>query len=455
MGVTTNVVSGVEARGLRVRLDAASEREDAWRTEIVGDELWWVRGYDLDHGARGAGADVVALAADRHATDVSVDLGSHDAIVAEEFALGALLASYRFDRYRHASAPAQTWPTEVVVMGDVARAALQRARSRAEAVALARDLVNEPPSRMTPTVFAQLAEQVADAAGLEVRVWDRAACEAEGLGGLLGVARGSVEEPRVVHLVYRPGAPTGEPVALVGKGITFDSGGLSLKSADGMMSMKTDMAGAAAILAAMSVLGELGCTREVRAYLMLTENLPSGSAQKPGDVLVTRSGTTIEVLNTDAEGRLVLADGLALAVEDGASAIVDLATLTGACVVALGDEVAGIMGSDPNLIGALRAAGDREDEPLWELPLPSRYEAHIKSSVADVKNMGKPGKAGAIAAALLLKRFVGSVPWAHLDIAGPARADGDRGWVREGATGFGVLTLTRWLCGPTLDDAAR
>jgi leucyl aminopeptidase len=445
MALATAVEVGSRAGALRVRLESAEATAAAWRAVVEGDQVVEVRAFDLAREARGAGAEVVQLATQRGAEEVALELPSTDSAVVEEVALGVLLAGYRFDRYRSGDATGAKAPAIVAIAG-APEAALSRARVRAEAVGLARDLVNEPPSRMTPTVFAQLAEQVADAAGLEARIWDKADCVAAGLGGVLGVARGSEEEPRVVRLVYRPAEPEGEPVALVGKGITFDSGGLSLKSADGMMTMKTDMAGAAAILAAMSTFAELGCRREVRGYLMLTENLPSGSAQKPGDVLVTRSGVTIEVLNTDAEGRLVLADGLALAVEDGASAIVDLATLTGACVVALGDEIAGIFGTDPALVEALRRAGDHEEEPLWELPLPARYEAHIKSQVADVKNLGKPGKAGAIAAALLLRRFVGEVPWAHLDIAGPARADADRGWIREGATGFGVLTLVRWLC---------
>ena len=208
--------------------------------------------------------------------------------------------------------------------------------------------------------------------------------------------------------------------------------------------MKTDMGGAAAVLAAMSTLRALNVSHEVNGYLMMTENMPSGSAQKPGDVLITRSGRTIEVLNTDAEGRLVLADGLTLALEDGNEEIVDIATLTGACVVALGDEVAGVMGNDDDLISALHAAGSQAVEPNWQLPLPKSYEKLIASEVADMKNIGKRG-GGAITAALLLQRFVPDARWAHLDIAGPSRAEGDRGWIRAGATGFGVLTFIRWL----------
>ncbi|MEX6429093.1 MAG: leucyl aminopeptidase [Ferrimicrobium sp.] len=363
----------------------------------------------------------------------------------EELFLGMLLAGYRFDAYRtKEDADSYVCERVQVVGGAAGEAALARASVLAEAVALARDLINEPPSRLTPVDFARIAGKVAEQSGLEIRIWDEQACEREHLGGLLGVARGSAEPPRAIKLTYRPEQTSGRTVGLVGKGITFDSGGLSLKSGEGMMAMKTDMGGAAAVLAAMSTLRALGVTHEVNGYLMMTENMPSGSAQKPGDVLVTRSGRTIEVLNTDAEGRLVLADGLTLALEDGNQEIVDIATLTGACVVALGDEVAGLMGSDEGLIHALHAAGARAAEPNWQLPLPKSYEKLIASEVADMKNIGKRG-AGAITAALLLQRFVPDVRWAHLDIAGPSRAEGDRGWVRAGATGFGVLTFVRWL----------
>ncbi len=396
--------------------------------------------------ARDLGAKVVDDMAALRLDEAALDLSGCEGSIVGEVALGALLAGYRFDAHRNASLKDEFCPTRLAVVAPQAsQDAFDRAAALAEAVALARDLVNEPPSTMTPRIFTEIAEQVAERAGLGIRVWDEKDCEREGLGGLLGVARGSVEPPRAIKLTYTPAHSSGEPVALVGKGITFDSGGLSLKSGDGMMAMKTDMGGAAAVLSAMSVLGALGGSRPVSGYLMMTENLPSGSAQKPGDVLVTRSKQTIEVLNTDAEGRLVLSDGLSLAVEDGADQVVDIATLTGACVVALGDEIAGLTGNNEELVAALRHAGDVAQEPNWELPLPARYEKHIKSEVADMKNMGKPGKAGTLSAALLLQRFVGDTKWAHIDIAGPSRADADRGWTRQGATGFGVLTFVEWL----------
>jgi leucyl aminopeptidase len=249
-----------------------------------------------------------------------------------------------------------------------------------------------------------------------------------------------------VRVEYRPSHPIEVDgrvphLALVGKGITFDSGGLSLKTATGMETMKTDMGAAAAVLGAVEAAAALGARIRITAWAPLTENMPGGSATKPGDVLTTRSGKTIEVLNTDAEGRLILADGLTLAVEAAPDAIIDLATLTGAAVVALGREIGALLGNDDDLVGAVRAAGERAGEPLWPLPLPEDYRSHIESEVADMRNMGRPGQAGSIAAALLLREFVAEVPWAHLDIAGPARSDENTRYLTKGGTGFGVRTL--------------
>ena len=230
-------------------------------------------------------------------------------------------------------------------------------------------------------------------------------------------------------------------VVLVGKGITFDSGGLSLKTPDGMTTMKTDMSGAAIVLATISVCGDLDVGVRVTAIAPVTENMPGPNATKPGDVFRARNGATIEVLNTDAEGRLVLADGLSLAAELEPDAIVDVATLTGAAVVALGRGIGALFGSDPGLMDRLQEAGRSAGEPLWPMPLPDEYADHIDSEVADMKNMGRAGEAGSIAAALLLARFVGDVPWAHLDIAGPARAGESSGYLTKGGTAFGVRTL--------------
>jgi leucyl aminopeptidase len=245
-----------------------------------------------------------------------------------------------------------------------------------------------------------------------------------------------------VKVTYQPrGKREPGTLALVGKGVVFDSGGLSLKTASGMETMKTDMSGAAAVLAAMSGLQAMGVRHRVVAYTPMVENMPSGTAIRPGDVLRMRNGTTVEVLNTDAEGRLILADALALAASERADAIVDLATLTGACVVALGEKVAGIMGNNREWVDQVRAAADRVGEPVWPLPLPPEYRKMLDSEVADLKNVSSGGYGGALTAGLFLETFTDDVAWAHLDIAGPARAGADDGELTKGGTGFGVRTL--------------
>jgi len=367
---------------------------------------------------------------------------------------GAVLGGYRFVSHKSDS---EGGAIERFVLAGVGLdpAELDEGTRRgavvADAVCLARDLVNEPPSSLTPTAFAQVALEHAEGRpGVTVEVWDEQRISDERLGGLLGVARGSAEPPRLLKIAYEPADPLTldghvPHVVLVGKGITFDSGGLSLKTADGMVTMKTDMSGAAAVLAAVCACGELGVRVRVTAITPTTENMPGGRATKPGDVLTVRNGRTIEVLNTDAEGRLVLADGLSLATEMQPDAIIDLATLTGACVVALGSSIAGVLGTDDDLVALVRAASERAGEGTWPLPLPEEYRVHIDSEVADMKNVGRPGQAGAIAAALLLAEFVEKVPWVHLDIAGPARSDEDSGILTKGGTGFGVRTLLELL----------
>jgi leucyl aminopeptidase len=392
----------------------------------------------------------------------SVD-GVDVADIAAAAAEGGALASYRFDEFRSTDR-SPTLDALVLADGgdrpDAVAEGAARGEQIARSVAFARDLVNEPAGSLTPQRFAQVtSERLAANPAIAVEVWDEARIADERLGGLLGVAAGSDRPPRLVRVDYQPADPYEidgrvPHLALVGKGITFDSGGLSLKSATGMETMKTDMGGAAAVLAAVDAVAALGGRIPITAWAPMTENLPGGTAVKPGDVLTTRSGKTIEVLNTDAEGRLILADGLTLAVEAGPDAVVDLATLTGAATVALGREIAALLGSDDELVDALRAAGARAGEPSWPLPLHLDYAAHIESEVADMKNTGRPGQAGTIAAALLLREFVSDVPWAHLDIAGPARTDENRGYHTKGGSGFGVRTLValatseefaRWL----------
>jgi leucyl aminopeptidase len=288
--------------------------------------------------------------------------------------------------------------------------------------------------------MAARAVEVGQAAGLHVEVFNRDQLAAMGCGGIVGVNAGSVEPPRMVRLTYTPRNPTGHLV-LVGKGVMYDSGGISLKPSDPMHAkMKMDMSGAAAVLATMGALKALKCKAQVTGYLMCTDNMPSGSALKLGDVLTFRNGKTAEIHNTDAEGRLVLADGLSLGVEAKPDAIIDIATLTGACVAALGPKYAGVLGNNQPFIDRVKASSDRTDEKLWQMPLAREYRKLLDSQVADMKNIGGP-YGGVITASLFLAEFVGDTPWAHLDIAGPMDVDADDGWNSRGATGYGTRLL--------------
>ncbi len=373
---------------------------------------------------------------------------------------GVALSTYSFTTYK--SEPETPLLERVDIGGGAVashRAGIDRGALIADAQMFARDLVNEPGGSLTPEVFADRLRVMAEVKGLSIVVWDREDIAQGRLGGLLGVNRGSTNPPRLVELHYDPpgsqGSESSGPkdpatsptqdafptLALVGKGVTFDAGGLSIKTAEGMMTMKRDMAGAAAVAAAMSVLGELDVQIRVRGYLPMTDNMLGGDATRPGDVLKIRNGKTIEVLNTDAEGRLILADALSLACEGEPAAVVDLATLTGACMVALGPRIAGLMGNNQALIDQVRDAADASGEMVWHLPLPQEYKEQIRSSVADLKNIGKP-YGGALTAGLILQEFVTeATPWAHLDIAGPAAVDTDQDELTPGGTGFGVRLL--------------
>ena len=362
---------------------------------------------------------------------------------------GALLAAYQFNKYRSNAKPA----AEVKFLtlfspGLRPTAALQRAVERARAtvpgVFLARDLTNEPPSVATARFLGEQAERHCRGSGLTVEVWGKKKIEAMKLAGLLAVNRGSHEEPRFIKIHYRPAGKPRKKVALIGKGITFDSGGLSLKPSKAMETMKLDMAGGAAVIATMSCLPKLGFDVETTGYVPTTDNLPGHNAQKPGDVIRYLNGKTIEVLNTDAEGRLILADALALAAQQKPDYMINLATLTGACMVALGTQVAGLFSNHPPLADALLRSAGETGEKLWQLPLVKEYKESIKSGVADMKNIGG-AHGGAIIAALILQEFVGEVPWAHLDIAGPAFTEADNLIGPKGGTGFGVRTLVNFL----------
>ena len=332
---------------------------------------------------------------------------------------------------------------------------LARAAVVGGAVSWARDLVNTAPNLLYPQTFTEQVQRVAAASSasrrLEVTVLDEEALADGGFGGILGVGQGSTRPPRIVRLAYRP-ARSGKtpPVALVGKGITFDTGGVCLKPPASMTTMKSDMAGAAAVAATVVAAAELGLPVPVTGYLCLAENMPGGNAQRPGDVVTMHNGTTVEIIDTDAEGRMVLADGMSLAVEQGAGRIIDVATLTGACVVALGPKIFGVMGNDDDLREQIAVASARVDEPSWPLPLPADLRSGLDSSVADIAHKGDRW-GGALTAGLFLQEFARtedgeSVPWAHLDIAGPSFNEGGAtGHLSKGGTGVAVTTLVELL----------
>ena len=362
---------------------------------------------------------------------------------------GAILGSYVFDRYKREKSEKRVEELRVVEPdGRRRREATEGARTGeifAEATCLARDLVNSPANDVHPTYLAKTATEIAKEARLAVKVLDRAECEKLGMGAFLGVAAGSEQPPKFIHLSYTPTGKRRRRVAVIGKGITFDSGGLDLKPAEGMLRMKDDMSGAAAVLAIMRALPALKPPFEVHGLVAATENMPSGSAVRPGDVLRAMNGTTIEVGNTDAEGRLTLADAICYASEKiGADEIIDMATLTGACVVALGPLCSGLMSNDQALADRLLEAAQQAGERVWQLPLIDEYRENLKSDVADMNNVGPRG-GGAITAGLFLKEFAGERPWAHFDIAGPAFVEKDVPLGPKGATGAAVRTILAYL----------
>ncbi len=402
-----------------------------------------------DFRRAGAAAAKAALRCERVAVDALGSLdGSARVLAAQALAEGLALGTYAFADYKEPLPSTVIAAVTVVAKGGRRVAdAVARGADLAGAIGLVRDLVNTPGGDLTPVAFAEQAGEVAAEAGLEIEVMDRAAIEEAGLGGLLGVARGSAQEPRLVKLTYQPeGRPKGS-VALVGKGITFDSGGLSIKTVAGMEWMKADMAGAATVLGTMSLVPSVAPRMHVTAYLPLTDNMLGPDATRVGDILRTRNGKTIEVLNTDAEGRLILADALALAVEDEPDAIIDLATLTGACLVALGDRTAGVMANHADLSERVLDAAEAAGEAMWPLPLPEHLRKTIDSDLADLRNIGTSPYGGALTAGLFLREFVGDVPWAHLDIAGPAATTTAWDENSRGGTGFGVRTLVNLLAG--------
>ncbi len=395
---------------------------------------------------RKAGASLVRKAG--KADVVHADLGNATPAEVTAFAEGALLASYTFKAYKSDAKPPTLTALRLAVRkpGDRYDQALTRARHRAAATSIVRDLANEPSLDKTPQWLAQRATTLAKKAGLKTTVLEPAELVAKGFGGILGVGSGSTRPPRLIRLDYDPPGKPKAKVLLVGKGITFDTGGLSIKPNDGMAAMKTDMAGGAAVIATLQALPALGLNIRVTGLVAAAENMPSGTAMRPGDVIRHYGGRTVEVLNTDAEGRLVLADALAYGIEQtDPDWIVDLATLTGAIGIALGKRTAGLFANDDRLADALLKAADVAGERFWRMPLVEDYRRDLDSPVADLKNIGGKFGGGSITAALFLREFVDGRRWAHLDIASAARSDNDEDEITKGATGFGVRTLLTWL----------
>jgi len=370
----------------------------------------------------------------------------------EAVSAGSLLGSYSFDLYKTKDKE-QRFEFEAMTLLQPAPSDLAAARLRVEAteticrgVSLARDLVSQPGNVLTPSYLAQTARELADRHALKCRVYEQEELEQLGMNALVGVGKGAAETPRLIVLEYSGAGAKGRPVVLVGKGITFDSGGISIKPGAGMEEMKTDMAGSAAVLGTMAAAAGLKLPVNLVGIIPTAENMPDGNAFKPGDVLTSLSGTTIEITNTDAEGRLILCDALHFAQKFKPAAMVDLATLTGACVVALGHEASAVMGNDQRLVDALKRAGEECGERLWQMPLWEEYGEVMKSDIADLKNAGSRD-GGSISAAWFLKQFVGETRWAHLDIAGTAWRDKARPYSPKGATGVGVRLLIEYLQG--------
>ncbi|HTM68799.1 MAG TPA: leucyl aminopeptidase [Candidatus Binatia bacterium] len=410
--------------------------------------------------ARKLAARSTVLARQAHAKKVAFvlpdGLGAPLPDIAEAVTEGAILGDYRFLKYKdeqmkeHAEKAIDEFAVAVAGKKDVAAAekGIRQGEICSRATILARGLVNEPASEMTPERLVHFAQAIAKAnpKRISIKVHDEKALRDMKAGGILAVAKGSDEPPYLVHLTYKPAKKARKKVAIVGKGITFDSGGLSLKPSESMEDMKIDMAGCAAMLGVMSALPELAPDVEVHGISGICENMPSGKATRPGDIVRTMKGKTIEILNTDAEGRVTLADTLHYAEKLGVDAIVDMATLTGACMVALGQEVAGVMSNDRKLVKRILDAAASEGELMWELPLVEEYRGLMKAHQADLKNISGTRYGGAITAGLFLEEFIDKTPWAHIDLAGPAWAEKDTvPHQPRGATGFGVRTMLEFI----------
>ena len=372
-----------------------------------------------------------------------------EAELAESFVTGLLLGVYQFNEFKTLERNKIKEIGEVILLGEKGEDikwigdGMKTGQMISEAVYLARDLVNGPSNQVTPTVLAEKAQQIAKEHGMEIQVFEVSQTETMGMGAFVAVAKGSQEPGKFIVLEYNKGKGL-DTIALVGKGITFDSGGISIKPSENMDRMKDDMSGAAAVLATMQVASKLQLPFHLVGLMPAAENLPSGKAYKPGDILKTLSGQTVEVISTDAEGRLILSDALTYSLRYQPKAIIDLATLTGACVIALGDFVIGLFGNDESLLKQIEEASSKTGEKVWGLPLWDEYFEYLKSDAADFRNVGTRA-AGAIIGAIFLSKFVKKVPWVHLDIAGPASIDKERPYTPRGGTGAGVRLLIQLL----------
>lgn len=387
----------------------------------------------------------------------ALDAKSHE-IQVQHTVEGAILGAYRFRRYLSEDPDGGREVTEVILAPDplgktksnagrtrALKAAVDRGEAVATAICNARDMVNEPAGHMTPSQMASEARKLAKLTGVTVKILSRKECEKLGMGMFLGVAQGSDQEPKLIHITYSPKKKASKRVALIGKGVTFDSGGYSLKPSSAMEDMKLDMAGAAAVIGAMGAIARIGSEAEVHGIAACCENMVSGGAFKLGDVLKSMDGTTVEINNTDAEGRLTLGDALTYArTKLNPDEMFDLATLTGACVVALGPHTAAVMGNDEKLVQRVLASAESAGESVWRLPLTQRLREQLKSPVADLRNTGER-YGGAITAGLFLQTFVKDVPWVHIDIAGPSFTSGETATTPRGGSGFGVATLVEYL----------
>lgn len=416
------------------------------RKEAGLDRVRQAFGYAAKRTRQARAGSMTALIPDLVSSDIPT------VEIAQAMVEGAVLGSYQFTAYRSDNHAGKAPARMTIVVADQralaqTREGIRRGVAAAEATVFVRDLCNHPSNVMTPSRIAQEAKAIAKATGVSLKILERKDMERLGMGALLGVARGSHEPPKFIILEYKgskAAAKEGRPVVLVGKTITFDTGGISLKPAENMEQMKADMTGGAEVLAAIRAAARLKLPLHVISILPATENMPGGRAMKPGDIVKTLSGKTVEVQNTDAEGRLILSDGLAYATRYKPSALIDVATLTGACVVALGQFAIGMFGNDVRLKEALRKAGLKAGERVWEMPLWEEYFEQLKSDVADMRNIGGRG-GGMITAALFLSKFVDGCPWVHLDIASTDWSERERAYIPKGPTGIGTRLLIQYL----------